>query len=94
MSQSKLDSFVEASVGTLLGFTVSYLLWPAVAAARGIELGSGDQFWVTFSFTCISIVRTYLIRRWFNNGYRQLVNWTIKMIHRLIGDQRSNVNKG
>lgn len=66
MSQSKLQSFLEANVSTAVGFAISWAVTPFVLAAFGLPVSAGKAFGITAAFTAISIVRGYFVRRLFN----------------------------
>ncbi len=66
MSQTKLQSFLEANVSTAIGFGISWALTPFVMAAFGYSVGAGTALGITVVYTVISIVRGYLVRRIFN----------------------------
>lgn len=68
MEQSKLVSFIEALLNTVIGFAVSFIGWPVAAALTGIEYTSGQHWVVITFFTVLSVVRGYALRRFFNNG--------------------------
>lgn len=67
MSQSRLHSFVEAWTGTIVGFVMSMVLSSVVYPAFGHAFTLMQNFWITLIFTVASIVRGYVIRRWFNS---------------------------
>lgn len=72
--QSRLESFVEASLNTASGFLVSLMVWQfAVAPAMGFEVSWHDNFIITGVFTAVSIARSYLWRRFFNAGMHRLI---------------------
>lgn len=66
MSQTKLQSFLEANVSTAIGFGLSWAATPFVLAAFGYTVGAGKAFGITAIYTAISIVRGYFVRRLFN----------------------------
>lgn len=67
MKQSKLDSFLEASSNTAVGFFISWGVWVFIVAPLfGFETGAGGSFLITCIFTVTSILRSYLLRRWFD----------------------------
>jgi len=69
MNQSKLESFIEACINTIIGFSITMVCLPIVNYICGIKM-SGSQMTVsTFLFTIISVARGYFIRRFFNNLY-------------------------
>lgn len=66
MSQTKLGSFVEAWANIGVGFTINFvcnmLVWPIF----GLHMTASVAFWGGVIFTVVSLVRQYVIRRWFN----------------------------
>lgn len=66
MSQTKLQSFLEANVSTAIGFGISWAVTPSVMGAFGYSVGAGTALGITVVYTLISIVRGYLVRRFFN----------------------------
>jgi len=66
MSQTKLQSFLEANVSTAIGFGISWAVTPFVMGAFGYSVSAGTAFAITVVYTVVSIVRGYLVRRFFN----------------------------
>jgi hypothetical protein len=66
MTQTKKQSFTESVTNTAIGFIVSlassFVLFPLV----GFKTNAGINIVVTLYFTAISIIRSYVIRRYFN----------------------------
>jgi hypothetical protein len=64
--QTKKHSFYEAFFNTAVGFLISlastFLIFPLV----GFESSAGKNIIVTLFFTIVSILRGYIIRRFFN----------------------------
>ena len=71
MKQSRIESLIEVVFNVSIGFCVSYAAWPFVAALYDIPYSHGQAFGITFIFTVLSITRSYVVRRWFNNGIHQ-----------------------
>ncbi|MBN58704.1 DUF7220 family protein [Thalassolituus sp. UBA3500] len=76
MKQSKFESAIESILSVLIGFVVSYLAWPPIAALSDIEYDHSQHFSVIFLFTVLSVVRSYIVRRLFNA--RILTAWRTK----------------
>ena len=69
MKQSKLESLVEANLNVFSGFFISWGMWVfVVAPLYGFNNGAMTSLSITAIFTVTSLVRAYIIRRWFNNG--------------------------
>jgi len=64
--QSKKQSFIEANINTLSGFIVSYITLITLNHFYQMNLSMFESLEITAIFTVSSIVRNYLIRRWFN----------------------------
>ena len=71
MNQTKLGSFYESAINVLIGamvaITSQYLVFPLF----GIEIPLSSHIGITCWFTAISVIRSYVIRRWFNARLRQ-----------------------
>lgn len=67
MGQSKRGSLIESATNILVGFGVALLsqiiVFPLVGI-HGVPLSTNLE--IGAYFTAISLVRSYIIRRWFN----------------------------
>lgn len=67
MSQSKLGSLVEVAVTMTLGFIVSVYAQAVIFPLYGFTTFTlKDNVQIVLIFTAISMVRNYLVRRFFN----------------------------
>lgn len=67
--QSRERSLVEASVSTGAGFAINWTSNMLVLPLFGFtSITAGKAFWIGVVMTSVSLVRQYLIRRWFNKG--------------------------
>ena len=66
MNQPRIASLVEACINTAIGFAVSLVLTALVLPAYGHAVTWEDNVQITGIFTVASIVRVYVIRRFFN----------------------------
>lgn len=64
--QTKVGSFVEAWANILVGFTINYCANLVILPMFGLPVTAADAFWIGVAFTVISLVRSYVLRRWFN----------------------------
>jgi hypothetical protein len=71
MSQSKKQSFIEANINTLSGFIVSYIILITLNHFYEMNLSMFESLEITMIFTVSSILRNYLVRRWFNSRARE-----------------------
>ena len=68
MSQTKLESAIEVVVNVLIGYAVATASQIMIFPLFGIFLPLSDNLLVGAYFTAISIVRGYVVRRFFNRG--------------------------
>lgn len=66
LGQSKKASFVESLVNVAIGYLVALGSQIVVFPLFGIHIPFKDNILIGLWFTAISIVRSYIIRRWFN----------------------------
>ena len=66
--QTKIVSMVEVCINVFVGFWVSFLAWPFIAAYAGYEYDITVNLGITSVFTVLSVLRGYVIRRWFAVG--------------------------
>ena len=67
MTQSRLESLIESAINILIGFSVALASQIAVFPLVGIHgVSLGTNLEIGAYFTAISMVRSYVIRRWFN----------------------------
>lgn len=64
--QSKKHSFIEAIVNTFIGFITTLVISPLLYYICNIKANLFQITEITILFTIISILRNYIIRRWFN----------------------------
>ena len=80
MNQTRIESLIEALVNTLVGFFVTMTVYPVINWICGIEMNIAQASLSTLLFTFVSIVRGYVIRRFFNNlhGIKSILKRLIK----------------
>ena len=64
--QSKLSSFYESLANVLIGYFISLLVQLAVYPLYGASFTFGQNVQIGLIFMVVAIVRSYVIRRWFN----------------------------
>ena len=64
--QSRRSAIIEAWVNILIGFTINYAMNFILLPLVGARITAMDNFMLGWTYTAISIVRQYAIRRWFN----------------------------
>ena len=64
--QSKLQSLLESLSNIAIGYSVAVLSQLLVFPLFDIDVTLGDNLLIGAYFTAISLLRSYIIRRWFN----------------------------
>jgi hypothetical protein len=60
-------SMIEVATNITIGLVVSFIIQIAVFKLYDIHISVTQNVEITIWFTVISIIRSYLIRRWFNS---------------------------
>lgn len=64
--QTPRGAILEAWMNIAIGFFVNFLANFALLPMVGASFTAADNFWLGWIYTGISIVRSYVIRRYFN----------------------------
>jgi membrane protein implicated in regulation of membrane protease activity len=80
MTQSRLESLIEAFFNILIGYFVALGSQLLIFPLFNIHIGLGTNLLIGLWFTVISLIRSYVIRRWFN---RRLHNAAHRMAQEL-----------
>lgn len=78
MNQTKLESAIEVFFNYLSGFIIAYMVYAFIILPSTWLKDS--PFWVTMIFTVVSIIRSFLWRRFFNAGLHKVVHKLVKNI--------------
>lgn len=73
MNQSRVESLIESLVNILIGYFVALASQLVVFPLVGIHIPLSTNICIGAWFTAISLVRSYMIRRWFNAGIHKTV---------------------
>ena len=65
--QSKKDSLIESLTSTTIGVIIGILLNLTILPVFGYPVSLSDSLLISIIFTIVSVVRSYIIRRWFNS---------------------------
>ena len=66
MSQSRLSSAIEAVFNVLIGFGINFTANMLFFPLFGWHISASQNFALGAIYTVISLLRSYVIRRWFN----------------------------
>lgn len=60
-------AITEVWVNLAIGFAINYAVNAFTLPLVGAELSASDTFWLGWWYTAISLIRQYVIRRWFQD---------------------------
>lgn len=66
MQQTRLGSLIESLMNIVIGYGVALLSQLAIFPMFDIHIPLSTNLWIGVWFTLISLIRSYIIRRWFN----------------------------
>lgn len=66
MTQTRTGSAAEAAANIAVGFTINWLANMAILPLFGFHVTGSQAFGIGLIFTVISLVRSYVLRRFFN----------------------------
>jgi predicted membrane protein len=64
--QTKKQSLLESLTNTMIGFVISFASTFIIFPLMGFESSASKNIIITLFFTAVSILRGYVIRRFFN----------------------------
>ena len=64
--QTKLESFIESFTNILIGYIVALISQLIIFPFFDIHINFTDNLLIGLYFTIISLIRSYMIRRFFN----------------------------
>ena len=87
MEQTRIVSMIEVVVNVFAGFDLAMLIWAFIIPELFPRMAGPvvENFAVTATFTFFSIMRSYLWRRFFNNGFHFAL---VKFIGRCAGGEK------
>lgn len=83
MNQTRLESLLEVCVNVAIGWVVALITQLIVFPLYGIHVTVGEQLGISVVFTVVSIIRSYVIRRWFNAGIHKLIAQFVKKLAKI-----------
>jgi hypothetical protein len=79
--QTKAESFFETTLNTAIGFVLSYVGGMIIYPMFGFNISHSQNLQIIMIFTVISILRGYVIRRYFNAKIRQAASSLANLTH-------------
>ena len=71
MNQTRLGSFIEAWINVAIGFAINFVANLVILPLIGFHISVGQNLFIGVLYTVISVLRSYVIRRWFNARLHQ-----------------------
>ena len=65
--QTRTGSLIEAAANIAVGFSINWVANMLILPLYGFHIRGGQAFSMGLLFTIISLVRSYVLRRYFNN---------------------------
>ena len=72
MNQSRKGSFIEALTNVVIGYTISFMANAVILTHYGFHITTAQNLQIGVWFTVVSLVRSYLIRRYFNSYIQRM----------------------
>lgn len=69
--QSRVGSLIEVSVNIAIGFAINWVANLCILPLFGFNVTGTQAFNMGLIFTVISVVRSYVVRRWFERRIHQ-----------------------
>ena len=69
--QSRLASFIEALTNVAIGFLISLVGQVVVSHWYNLPLNFAQNIEIVLFFTVLSVLRSYVIRRWYNRRIKR-----------------------
>ena len=66
MNQTRIGSLIEVLFNIAIGFAINWVANIYILPLYGFHITGGQAFSMGLIFTVISVVRSYVIRRYFN----------------------------
>lgn len=64
--QTKKESLIESIINVFIWFLTAFISQLVIFPLFDINVSLETNLWIWFYFTLISLVRSYLVRRYFN----------------------------
>lgn len=85
---TRLESFIESVINTGLGFLLALVTQILIYPLFDIEVSLGDQTLLALIFTAVSLVRGYVVRRYFNSYFKHTVIYLSSLIYLLCRNKK------
>lgn len=72
--QTRLGSLLESGVNVVIGYVVALISQIVIFPIFDINVSLETNLWIGCWFTLVSLVRSYVLRRWFNARIHQALS--------------------
>jgi hypothetical protein len=76
--QTRLESLIESLTNILIGYGVAFASQLVIFPYFDIHIPFTTNLWIGAWFTLVSLIRSYVLRRWFNAKPRRALRNTIQ----------------
>lgn len=83
MNQTRIESFFEALTHAVFGAATGLVAQLVVFPAAGVHVRMAQNLVILASFTTISVMRTYVVRRFFVSYFHRFAAWLARLVARL-----------
>jgi len=67
VNQTRLGSLIEAGANIVIGYGINFAMNLVILnGVFGLGVTLAQNVWIGLLFTVVSLVRQYILRRWFN----------------------------
>ena len=73
--QTRREAIIEVVIGIFIGFSVNFAMNILLLPLVGATLSAFDNFSLGAVYTLVSIVRSYIVRRWADRHIRQVAEF-------------------
>lgn len=80
MNQTRIESFIEAITHAVVGMCIGLVSQLVVFPAVGVHARLSQNLAILASFTGISVVRTYVVRRFFVTYFHRFAAWLARLL--------------
>ena len=65
--QTRFESFKESVVNIVIGYVIAFISQIVIFPIVGVKVSLSQNLEIGLYFTAVSLIRSYMIRRYFNN---------------------------
>lgn len=78
--QTRVESLIEAWINVAIGFWINLSANYFILPLFGFAVTLGQTFWIGVAFTGISVIRSYIIRRWAQTHLKTFIKFITRKL--------------